>query len=42
MGLVMAALILGGYFSGVPHLQVLSGSVAGAAMVISGLWMRRA
>ena len=42
MGLAMAALILGGYFSGAPHLQVLSGSVAGVAMVICGLWMRRA
>jgi hypothetical protein len=42
LGLVMSAAILAGYHSGLPHLQILSGAVAGLAMIIGGLWMQRA
>jgi hypothetical protein len=42
LGLVMVALILGGYFSGSSHAQQWSQAVAGAAMVLGGWWMRRA
>ena len=42
LGLVMAGLVLVGYFSGTVHYQLLSQALAGAAMVLGGWWMRRA
>ena len=42
VGLCMAALILVGYFSSAPHLQLWCGAIAGGAMVLGGWWMRRA
>jgi hypothetical protein len=42
LGLIMAGLVLVGYFSGSVHFQLSSQALAGAAMVLGGWWMRRA
>jgi hypothetical protein len=42
VGVCMTVLILLGYFSGAPHLQLWCGAIAGGAMLLGGWWMRRA
>jgi hypothetical protein len=42
LGVAMGAALLAGFFSGLPHMQTLGGCVAGTAMILGGVWMRRA
>ncbi len=42
LGLAMGVALLAGFFAGLPHLQTLGGCVAGTAMILGGVWMRRA
>lgn len=42
LGVVMGAVLLAGFFSGLPHMQTLGGCIAGTAMILGGVWMRRA